>query len=429
MNIGIYGSFHSPRALNTQTDWIVRRLNAIPSATVRGDTGAEHDITIRFGDGPEIGAHVISLTQTGTLSLSRMVEARLARESGGVPRIYATPTLRPSLRERMAAERLSWIESGGGAVHLDLGTYYIHDIPDADRSAEAAARPTSRVNKQSNSNRPARLTARSGVCAEAIILWWLVDRHRPDQLPPLTPTTLAEASGVTAPLAGRVLHRLEQLGVLTAERVGKRTMSWSIENVEKILDTWVEEDREPVRVSRAYVYARHSGELHAKLSGLSDAVDAWALGGVAAANQYAPTLTADPMPTVWIPDYSPAETAAKAIGGEIVMEGANVIFWQAPKDPWARFSTGTGKEPQESAPNCATKRPGHEPCLLDCWVNEILAEASPGWHAGASQHPMRMVSPVRALQQTLQGERGRSDQVALALSGRLKLAQARLLAP
>lgn len=416
-------------ALNRHTEWIARRLSAIPAATVHTDAGAEHDITLRFGDGPEIGVEVISLTQTGTLTLSRMVDAVLPRESGGVPRIYATPTLRSSQRDRMAEERLSWIESGGGAVHLDLGPYYIHDITDAARSVEAATQQKSSGKRQRGGDRPARLIGHSGVCAEAIILWWLVARQRPDQLPPLTPTTLAEVSGVTAPLAGRVLHRLEQLGALSAERVGRRTSSWSIENVEKVMETWVDEDREPVRVSRAYVYARHAGDLHSKLAGLSDAFDAWALGGVAAANQYAPTLTADPMPTVWIPDYSPAETAARAIGGEIVSEGANVIFWQEPKDSWTRFTTGTQKEPPVLASDRATERPELQPRMLDCWVREMIAETSQGGNAGAPDYLMRMVSPVRALQQTLQDDRGRSDQVALALSELLRLSQARAPAP
>ena len=399
-------------------DWIARRLNRIPAATVRGDAAAKHDLTLRFGEGPEVGVQVISLAQAGALTLSRLVESGLHRESRGVPCIYATPALRPSLRKRMAEQRLSWIEADGSALHLDLGTYYIHDIPDTSNSAEPATL-RSRGKQRRGGDRPARLVDQSGVCAEAIILWWLATRQRPEHLPLLTPSTLAEASGVTAPLAGRVLHRLEQIGALVADRVGKRTLSWSVQNIEAVLQTWATEDREPARVSRAYVYARHAGELHSKLAGLSNTFDAWALGGVAAANEYAPTLTTDPMPTVWIPNYSPVEKAAKAIGGEIVEEGANVIFWQAPKDAWARFCYGASNASGTNSP----------PPMLHRLLRESMMDAVRGRNIEAHDHAMRMVSPVRALQQTLQDDRGRSDQVALALSERLGLSQASSLAP
>lgn len=379
---------------------------------------------MRFGDGPAITVHVVSLTETGALTLSRMVEAGLPRETGGVIHVYTTPALRPPLRRRMAAERLSWIESGDhGAVHLDLGAYYIHDVLDGAPSAEGANPPISTRKEPRLGKRPARLKGGSGVCAEAMILWWLIAQRRPQALPPLTQTTLAEASGVTAGLAFRVLHRLEDLGALVPHRVGKRTSSWSIDNVERILQTWVDEDREPMRVSRAYVYARHGGEMRKKLAGLSDAVDTWALGGVAAANQYAPTLTADPMPTIWIPDHDTAAAAAKAIGGEIVTEGANIVFWQVPKDPWMTFCITADPAAPHGAPQHV--RSGHRPpdarvlrsrtTRLHGLMNDML-RTSPD---SAAPHPLPVTSPARALHQALQDGSGRSEDVALALSEHL----------
>lgn len=412
--------------MTTPADWIIRRLSAIPAARVHTDSGDERDLVLRFGDGPELGVQVISLTQTGVLTLSRMVEAGLARETAGVPHVYATPVLRATLRDRMAAARLSWIELGGGAVHLDLGSYYIHDVTANGRRADAASQsePESVGKKQRTGNRPARLVGRSGACAEAVILWWLVERRRPNLLPLLTQTTLAEISGVTAALAGRVLHRLEALGALVPDRVGRRTLSWRIDNVERILQAWVDEDRKPVRVTRAYVHARHSGELHAKLAKLTDVYDAWALGGVAAANHYAPTLTTDPLPTVWIPHSSPAEQAANAIGGELVADGANVVFWQSPKDSWATFFDArheVSKAVRSGVADETSLFPQREP---HSWVSAFMAEIAWEWRGRTPEHPVWLVSPVRALQETLQDDRGRSDQVALALSDRLELTSA-----
>ncbi len=396
-------------------------MSAIPAASVHADAGDERDLVLRFGDGPAIGVQLISLTQTGALTLSRMVEAGLPRETAGVPRVYATPALRTTLRDRMASARLSWIELGGGAVHLDLGSYYIHDVTTHGRPAAATPEAELRAGRQRGGGRPVKLVGRSGGCAEAVILWWMVARRQPSLLPPLTQTTLAEVSGVTAALAGRVLHRLEALGALVPDRIGKRTSSWKIENVEKILQAWVDEDRKPVRVTRAYVYARHSGELHEKLARLTDASDAWALGGVAAANQYAPTMTADPLPTVWIRDSSHARNAAKAIGGELVMDGANVVFWQTPKDPWATFCNGCRHGPLSERSELAAVSPARPSPAPHTRVRAFMTALELEWSERTPARQAHMVSPVRALQETLQDDRGRSDQVALALSDRLEL--------
>jgi hypothetical protein len=394
-------------------DWITERLSALPAnVPQRGQPDGE-DLVVQFGDGPAIRMTVVALAQTGILSIARVVDGGLAREHDGRPRLYATPTLQPALRERMAAARLSWIERGG-AIHLDMGPYYIHDLqtiitPDLGKHGDQV---TDR--KSADADRPARLIGRSGVCAEGLILWWLAARDTAHPLPPLAQTSLADATGVTAPLAGRVLHRLEALGALTPERSGKRTTAWRIANVETILQTWVDEDRGPVRTTRAYVYARHPGELRTRLARMSSTDMPWAIGGVAAANLYTPTLTADPMPTVWLGhDCNPAK-AAKSMDGEIVTEGANLVFCQVPKDPWSTFSGG-GEAMSDIQPHPTRAHRAS-------WLERYLLELRCSLPISHAEQPVQMISPVRALQQAMQDGKGRSGDVALALSDRLGIA-------
>lgn len=410
--------------MKTPTAWIAHRLGQIPTAKVQLTTSVGNDISLQFGDGPVLRVRVISLTKVGTLTVSRLVKAGLPRVSDGQACIYATPTLRAALRDQMAAKRLSWVESGGDAVHLDLAPYYIHEVTADHGAAVARAEPEAERSLRWGTARPTRLVGRSGVCAEAIILWWLVERRRPDLLPPLTQTTLAQASGVTGPMAGHVLHRLEATGSLIPERVGKRTKSWRIDDIEKVLLTWADEDHEPTRATRAYVYARHTKELLLKLRNLDETQTHWALGGVAAANRYAPTLTADPTPTVCIPDHGNPADAAKAIGGEIVTEGANLVFWQSPRDSWRTFSTDRydsfshGHDAHNTNVSLGSDVTRHteQPAR---WLRDLIHEVLPDLVDTRDMIPLSMTSPARALQQALQDGSGRSAEVALALSERL----------
>lgn len=402
-------------------DWIFRHLRRIPGAVVRQSPDPSADLVFEFGEGPSVVAQVVSLTRTGTLSIAHMVDGLAAHNARGLL-LYATPTLRPALRKSMAAKRLSWIERSG-AVHLDYAPYFIHDVPhDEDPADESTA------GRPDGEQRPAKLVGNSGTCAEAILLWWLVTRSRPDELPALTQTTLAGACGVTPPLAGRVLHRLESLDALVPERTGKRTVAWRITNPERVLETWVREDRPSLRVTRLYLYARHAGEMREKLARLAAAGHPCALGGVAAANTYAPTLTADPIPTVWIADHRVPVEAAHDVGAEIVNEGSNLVFWQAAKDSWQEFSDCSDDAPDFLPPTTnstdAERQIGSSCSSRDISVSRLLRDTARRLTAQPQGLIVPMVSPVRALQQTMLDTRGRSDQVALALSERLGLTSA-----
>jgi len=63
----------------------------------------------------------------------------------------------------------------------------------------------------------------------------------------------------------------------------------------------------------------------------------WALGGTAAANLYAPTLTINPDPAVWIDSRVSASEVAHLLDGELVEKGSNLQLWQSGREAMLRF--------------------------------------------------------------------------------------------
>jgi hypothetical protein len=101
-----------------------------------------------------------------------------------------------------------------------------------------------------------------------------------------------------------------------------------------ILDLWAEEERvEPEQQAMVYLWMRSPRELPIKLRAIPNLKARWAVGGVTAANLYAPTLTADPIPDVWVSSDVPFEKVADVLRGEIVPTGANLRLMQTGGDP------------------------------------------------------------------------------------------------
>jgi hypothetical protein len=96
-----------------------------------------------------------------------------------------------------------------------------------------------------------------------------------------------------------------------------------------LLDLWAAEEEPPPPPAGLYVWTRSPKDILQKLALLDEVSEHWALGGAAAANVYAPTLTVIPEPTVWFDARVPAEEIARALGGEIVDQGANLHLCQS----------------------------------------------------------------------------------------------------
>lgn len=166
----------------------------------------------------------------------------------------------------------------------------------------------------------ARLRQRSGLIAEVLLLAPQQERIQAGKL--------IRQTGLSAGLVSRLLHRLASLKLLEINGAGPNRY-WQFVDRGGLLDLWAAEGEPPPPPTGLYVWTRSPKELIEKLALLDGVSEHWALGGAAAANVYAPTLTIIPEPTVWFDARVPAERVARAIGGEIVDHGANLWLWQS----------------------------------------------------------------------------------------------------
>jgi hypothetical protein len=313
--------------------------------------------------------------------------------------------LREPVREQLADARLSWIERDTGVLHIDVSPYYIHTA-EPTRPGVAKRRAG---DERSTAKRPSRLVGRSGRCAESLLLWHDANGDNHDST--ITSVVLAQLADVDQALASRVLHRLEQAEALTPNRRGRRTLGWAISRPDRILDLWADEDTKSPKRTLAYVWAPSPRALLEEFRKLSDVALYWALGGVSAANLYAPTLTAEPIPTLWIPDSVPASAALKALSGEAVTEGHNLVLQQTPNDPWALNRMEPTRQ-YEDAPRDPRTR-----------VIEVLGPAIYSWNPSRPLPTVPLVSKPRAYVEAVHEKRGRAAEVAEALRKALPFEQ------
>jgi hypothetical protein len=380
------------------------------------------DLIVRFGDGPPVELEIVPGLELSARTVASLVaEAEATRASNdGRRRLLIVERFRPAIRRQLAEAGVSWIERDTGLVHLDASPYFVHDAESPGSGAQDWSGTDGGGKAQSRRPRPTRLMGLSGRCAESLILW--CEAHAGQPVPPVTATILAALADVTAPMATYVLHRLEREGTLVAHRQGRRTLDWGITRPDRILDLWSSEDLRPPRRTRAYVWARSPRDLLGKLTKLSSVADKWAIGGVAAANLYAPTLTADPMLTVWIPDALAAEIALKALGGDHVTEGANLTLQQVPNDPWAlhRFDLSNAARTARPQRLAGDATEANEPPDATKWRKRLQDAYRAPPELPHLPH-VALVSRPRAVVEALRAGRGRSEEVAEALRERLAL--------
>ena len=314
--------------------WLIRFLRARGEIhVVAGPTAGSLRVGVR-------GGRVVGFRVQAESRLSgEKAAGYAARFSTGITTrgrvLLATNRLTEHARLALRKNGISWVERDTGVCYLHAQGLLI-DLRRPPDGGETVAPAT-------GIERPTRLRGRSGVVVETLLLHWA--RHRG----PVALSDIAAGSGVSAQLASRVLRRLTADGLLRAEGTKPRRR-WSVEDAPAILDRWADEERPAEQATGLYVWAPSPRELHAKLVKLSASGLRWALGGVSAANRYAPSLTAEPVPEVWIPADVPAAQVAEVLGGELVESGASLRVLQTAGDPALRHAAPRLAGPDRDPP-------------------------------------------------------------------------------
>jgi len=204
------------------------------------------------------------------------------------------------------------IIDGLGNAHIELPGLLFHVEGHRRRERRTGAPPP-----------PTRLKGKAGVVAQAILLqpdraWHVKD--------------LAQEGKVSAGLAHRVLARLENEGLVTAEGTGPNRVR-TLTNPAALLDLWAEENVERVTRTAAHILAQTPRQVVGKVGGnLGRANIDHALTGAAAATLVAPFITAVPVVDVWVTATAGPEELADATRADLVTDGQNVVFLQAKDD-------------------------------------------------------------------------------------------------
>ncbi len=386
--------------MTSAPDWLARKLRTLPGVRVDIDPLGGR-ITLHSPGAKPVMYRAISASGiSGTEATRRAKE--LAKKVGPMHTLLAVRSLPSAIRDELADAGVSWAEQLTGHLHLQAPPLFIH--------VEGRGQPPKPPAPVKAGPRPTRLVGLSGRCAETLLLL----ATSPGRLEHgVTTTQLATLAGVTQPQATYVLHRLERDKVLKPTRSGGRTKSWEIVDAAGLLDLWGAEDTAPVQETQISVWSRAPQELLQGLARLDDSIGAWALGGAAAANLYAPTLTTFPAATVWIPNAIPVEAVAAALGGQVVSEGGSITLRQTAKDPWALHRLSL---PAKSAVNGSGVKDDKNAQLRRTLHDEQgLPPAADLWRG------LSLVSRPRAIVETLRDGRGRYEEIAMALRDSMAL--------
>jgi hypothetical protein len=307
-------------------DWLFRTLQR---AGLRVESGATpSSLMIRLEGSRPTEFDVLRFPVLSLERAQQIVES--ARSRNPEARVLlAIRQLSDRTREMLRAARCSWAEELTGIVHVVGPGLFVN----VNRELHSEGRRESEAR--------ARLRDRSGLLAEALLT--SPAREKIDL------RTLAARAHASSALASRVLSRLSQINLVDVHGAGPNR-SWLLADRGGLLDLWgAEEHRRPEKSYGIYVWSRSSQGLLEKLPALDHLTDAWALGGPAAANSYAPTLTTYPDPTIWIDARIPPEDVARVLGGDLAEKGANMQLWQSERNLPLELATLAIKE-RSSAP-------------------------------------------------------------------------------
>ncbi|MBX6363867.1 MAG: hypothetical protein IRZ00_08370 [Gemmatimonadetes bacterium] len=288
------------------------------------------------------GRETFRIAHTGRLSTAaaRDIAARWSSEparGAGRP-LLAITELSSSARAVLRDARISWAERDTGVLSL-LG----------DRVLVRIELSNDRLSASSRRLRSAelRFDGVAGILVEAL----LTGRVNPERF---HLAELAEAGGAAHSWAHYVVSRLTKLGIATHRGAG-RWRTFAVSDRSALLDAWLAAGAErPTTTTGLYVYARSPGEVYRRFAAAAEHDIRCAVGGIAAANLRAPSLTSWPDPALWIPAEESVEAVSERLGAEIASEGANVMLWQVEKDAPLRFAerieTPFGTMPVVSGP-------------------------------------------------------------------------------
>ena len=177
---------------------------------------------------------------------------------------------------------------------------------------------------------PTRLSGKSSVVVQAMLL----DVERSWHVSDLT-----QSCGVSAGLAHRVLRRLEDEGVVTADGVGPRKVR-RISNPAALLDLWAEEHHDRPTRRPVFLLAQTTDQMIDILcEGLETAAVDYALTGAAAAARIAPFVTSVPVAEVWLSSTAATSEVCDELGATPVESGPNVVLLQERDDAPLAFRT------------------------------------------------------------------------------------------
>ena len=377
--------------------WLISRLQSLPDLVVTVDRERGY-VTLGGPRVPPVTFAVVPAARMSGAEAQRWAADGARRHTDGTTPLLALDQLPGDARTALTRAGAAWVERRTGYLELAAEGYLYRDHDATQARTTVDESPRTR-------RRQARLIGMSGRCAEALLLWAGAEHPEGDRV--LTTLRLGEIAGVTPPHALYVLRRLEHEGALVATRTGSRTRHWEITDPQRILDLWAAEDTPPVRETPLYVWSRSQLDLLRGLERLDGILDAWAIGGVAAANLYAPTLTTFPALSVWVPDEAAPDAVATALGGEVVAEGATLTLRQTTRDPWAWHRLRVRGRDAADLASTEHAAPG---TLLHRLRSAAAPPASLERVAGLS-----LVSRPRAIIEALQDGRGRAEDVAAAL--------------
>lgn len=343
--------------------WVLRALDQVAGLTITPNT--DQTLLIAINGGRQ---HTFDVLNMPTLSQEKAAEfvknrQRVAGQKWKVP-LIAVRQLSAPTRQLLRKEGISWVEEETGVCFL-AGPGLLVDTKIRD-GAEKKARGSGQ----------AKLGGRSGLVVESVLSFFQHER--------LLVKTLTSRAKVSPGTVSRVLARLSRLNLLEAFETGPNRY-WQVKDAGALLDLWAGEERRPERITNLYVWSRSPHELLEKLSDLSRLKGEWAIGGVAAANIYAPTLTSDVNPAIWLDARMPAQEVAAIVGGEIVEKGFNLQVWQSADNVPLVHASETAR------------------------ANWAMPKASP---------KLRIVTPPRAYIETINGA-GRAPEVARNLRERV----------
>lgn len=294
--------------METTPDWVLRQLREVPGLSVR-KVGTDK---IELQHGRQRGAtlRVRPHSRLGPREVEWLLSQPRLRET-----LLATRCLSPSARDVLARAHLSWVERETGLIHLDADQIFVH--------VERDGLPVER-------NKPETPLLYGGTTS--VLVEVLLEDYRRRRF---TLREIAERVNVTKGRVSQVFSQWLAAGILEAE--GRtRSREYELRDPGRLLDDWAASGSiAPELATGLFAWSRTPADLYKRLRELDSAEISWAIGGVTAAQAYAPTLSAVPAPDVWVAASVPAEHVAAALDAEVVGrdESPNMMMWQTGGDP------------------------------------------------------------------------------------------------